>query len=155
MTTQAQAPTRYAALSLLIRQGECSAGSLAETLGISVQAMRRHLRSLEEEGLVEASPSCGGPGRPSNCWRLTRQGQKQFHDGSENLALGLLESMTTTLPPEIFTALLRQQAMEKATNYRVQIGEGSIHERLEKLVQLRRREGYVCESFEAEDGISS
>ena len=70
MGAQAQAPTRETTLTLLLRQGETSAASLAETLGISVQAMRRHLRSLEDDELVEASPTPAGPGRPSNLWRL-------------------------------------------------------------------------------------
>ena len=154
MTTQAQAPTRYAALSLLIKQGASSASDLANALGISVQAMRRHLRSLEQEGLVEANQSGGGLGRPSNCWRLTRLGTKQFHDGSEDLALGLLDSMITTLPPETVTALLKQQAIAKALTYKQQIGEGSIKQRVENLAKIRRSEGYVTESFESEDGGS-
>ena len=52
MGAQAQAPTRETTLTLLLRQGETSAATLAETLGISVQAMRRHLRSLEDDELV-------------------------------------------------------------------------------------------------------
>jgi DeoR family suf operon transcriptional repressor len=107
--------------------------------------MRRHLRSLEDDGLVEASPMPSGPGRPSNLWQLTPQGRSRFPDGSEHFALGLLESLTATLPPETFAALLSQQALTKANLYRHQIGSGSIQNRLEKLVELRRREGYVTE----------
>ena len=115
MGAQAQAPTRETTLTLLLRQGETSAATLAETLGISVQAMRRHLRSLEDDELVEASPTPAGPGRPSNLWRLTSKGHQHFPDGSENFALGLLESMAATLSPEVMADLLRQQAIEKAT----------------------------------------
>ena len=63
MSVSAQAPTREAALSLMLRQGELTAAQLAEALQVSVQVMRRHLRSLEEEGLVEASPSSEGQGK--------------------------------------------------------------------------------------------
>ena len=49
MSVYAQAPTREAALSLMLRQGELTAAQLAEALQVSVQVMRRHLRSLEEE----------------------------------------------------------------------------------------------------------
>ena len=44
--------TRDAVLALLLRQGEATAADLASSLGVSVQAMRRHLRSLEEDALV-------------------------------------------------------------------------------------------------------
>ena len=149
MGAQAQAPTRETTLTLLLRQGETSATSLAETLGISVQAMRRHLRSLEDDELVEASPTSAGPGRPSNLWRLTSKGHKHFTDGSENFALGLLESMAATLSPEVMADLLRQQALEKATLYRKHLGNAPLEERVRALVNLRLKEGYVSDMQQA------
>lgn len=138
-------PTREAALSLLLRQGECTAAELASQLDVSVQVMRRHLRSLEEEGLVEASPAPEGPGRPSNHWRLTETGRARFPDGSEHFALGLLHSLATSLPADTLQLLLHRQAIEKAEVYRRQIGDGPLPQRLSRLVDLRRREGYLAE----------
>jgi len=152
MGAEAQTPTREATLSLLLRQGERSATWLADSLGISVQAMRRHLRSLEEAGLVEASPIPEGPGRPSNLWQLTSEGHQRFPDGSKHFALGLLNSMAATLPPETMENLLTQQAQEKAKAYQKELGSGSIQDRLEKLIELRRREGYVSEYQPSPDG---
>ena len=71
MSASAQASTRDAVLSLLLERGEDDAGSLAEAVGISVQAMRRHLRTLAQSGLVQSSSTATGPGRPSN--RSSRQ----------------------------------------------------------------------------------
>ena len=61
--------TRQAALTLLLRRGEATAAALAEELDVSVQVMRRHLRALEEEGLVMPSPAPTGPGRHHNARR--------------------------------------------------------------------------------------
>lgn len=152
MGASAQAPTREATLTLLLRQGQVSASALAEQLNISVQAMRRHLRTLEEEGLVESRAVSAGPGRPSNQWRLTKQGHQHFPDGSETFALDLLESMVTSLPPETLATLLNSQALHKADLYRRQLGEGSLEERVRTLVQLRSDEGYVSEMVPAADG---
>lgn len=138
-------PTREAALAVLMRQGECTAAELAEQLDVSVQVMRRHLRGLEEDQLVESSSTQTGPGRPSNRWRLTVAGHGWFPDGNEAFALGLLNSMATTLPPETLTGLLRQQAAAKAANYRHQIGEGPLQQRLQRLAELRCSEGYVTD----------
>ena len=52
MSASAPASTRDAVLSLLLERGEEDAGTLADAVGISVQAMRRHLRSLADSGLV-------------------------------------------------------------------------------------------------------
>ena len=145
MSASAQAPTREAALTLMLRQGEVTAAQLAQDLNVSVQVMRRHLRSLEEDGLVEASPCSEGPGRPSNHWRLTPAGRGQFPDGSDDFALGLLSSMAASLPSGTVDQLLQRQAAEKATDYRQRIGAGTLQQRLERPVDLRRGEGYVAE----------
>lgn len=143
----AEAPlaTRDAVLSLLLRQGESTAADLARAQGVSVQAMRRHLRSLEEESLVEATTASAGPGRPTNHWRLTSRGQERFGDGSETFALGLLHSMAATLPADTVSTLMEQQAAVKASSYRGQIGGGTLEDRLERLTELRRAEGYVAD----------
>jgi len=138
-------PTREAVLALLLRQGEATAAELSDRLAVSVQVMRRHLRSLGEEGLVEASPTPEGPGRPSNRWRLTSAGHGHFPDGSDHFALGLLQSLAGSLPPEALRQLLNQQAIEKASDYHRRIGEGVLGQRLEQLVELRRQEGYMAE----------
>jgi DeoR family suf operon transcriptional repressor len=144
-TTSSPAPTRDGVLSLLLRLGEATAADLAESLGVSVQVTRRHLRGLEEEGFVEASPSAEGPGRPSNHWRLTDAGHHRFHDGSETFALGLLHSIASSMPSDAIEGLLQSQADQKAADYRSRIGLGPLRERLERLVELRRVEGYVAE----------
>jgi len=139
------APTREAVLTLLLRQGEATAADLAVQLVVSVQVMRRHLRSLEDDGLVRASPSSEGPGRPSNRWGLTREGRSRFPDGSEHFALGLLDSLAASLPAQTVAELLGGQAAAQAAVYRQNIGSGSLAERIERLVDLRRRDGYVAE----------
>ncbi|MFN4866732.1 MAG: iron-sulfur cluster biosynthesis transcriptional regulator SufR [Cyanobium sp.] len=144
--------TRESALALLLRLGETTAAQLAELLGVSVQIMRRHLRGLEEEGLVASSPAPEGPGRPTNRWHLTAEGRSQFPDGGQQFALGLLESMADTLSPGTVQQLMAQQALQKAQTYRLQIGTGSLQNRLEQLVDLRRREGYVAECTQDPDG---
>jgi DeoR family suf operon transcriptional repressor len=144
--------TRESALALLLRLGETTAAQLAQRLGVSVQIMRRHLRGLEEEGLVASCPSPEGPGRPTNRWHLTAEGRSHFPDGGQQFALGLLESMADTLSPGTVQQLMAQQAQQKAQTYRHQIGSGSLRSRLEQLVELRRREGYVAECTQDPDG---
>jgi DeoR family suf operon transcriptional repressor len=148
---EAAHPTREAVLSVLLREGEATAAQLADSLGVSVQAMRRHLRSLEDDGLVEACSSHEGPGRPSNRWHLTARGQGRFPDGSETFALGLLHTLTESLPADTLELVLRQQAEEKAADYRRLIGSGPLGQRIEQLVELRRKEGYVAECRRDDD----
>ena len=94
MTAPAQASTRDALLSLLLERGDAEAADLAGALDLSVQVIRRHLRSLAEEGLAESSTAASGPGRPSNRWSLTERGRERFPDGSRRFALGLLPCLS-------------------------------------------------------------
>ena len=144
--------TRDAVLTLLLRHGQATAAELARQLEVSVQVMRRHLRSLEDDGLVACSCTSDGPGRPSNRWQLTSKGRGRFPDGSEDFALDLLSAMAGNLPAGTVADLLQQQAHEKAARYRRQLGIGTLQQRLERLAELRRREGYVAECRADGDG---
>ena len=157
MTPEVQTSTREITLATLLREGNCRASKLANSIGISVQAMRRHLRSLEEDGLVEAKPMAIGPGRPSNLWQLTNKGHNGFNNekGSERFAIELFRSIEKSYSSEMINTLLGEQAKAKATLYRREIGFGKVNDRLEKLVELRNQEGYMAEIHQFQDGSSS
>ena len=156
MTTEVQATTREATLKLLLKQGEASAAKLAALMGISVQAMRRHLRSLESDGFVEATLIAEGPGRPSNSWQLTSNGFNCFNaiSGSEQFALELLASIESTLSEKNMVDVMHSQMDEKVIYYRENIASGALNIRLEKFVELRKQEGYLTELHLSKDGTS-
>jgi DeoR family suf operon transcriptional repressor len=149
---QSQPTTRKGILAILLRLGEATAHDIARRLEISVQATRRHLRGLEDDGLVEGSSSAEGPGRPSYRWQLTSKGHAQFADGSESFALTLLESLSKELPREALQALLKHQALQQAAQYRERLGDGPLEQRVARLVELRKAEGYVAECDLEADG---
>ena len=151
MSSEPVTSTREAALTLLLRLGQATATTMASQLGVSVQVMRRHLRSLEQEGLVESPCNTTGPGRPSHLWRLTDQGRDHFPDGSEEFARGLLHTMASHLGPDQLQALLGQHAAAQARHYRNLLGDCPLEKRLQRLVELRRQEGYVADYEPCQD----
>ncbi len=152
MTAQERVSTREMTLKLLLKNGELSSFELANNIGISVQAMRRQLRCMENDGLVQANQKVKGPGRPSNNWELTEAGYKFFNDGSERFSLDLLKTLNNGLPSEVVENLLHQQALKKADQYCSLIGMGGIEERLLKLLELRRKDGFLSECIPDERG---
>tara|TARA_Y100001968_G_scaffold313279_1_gene337303 strand:- start:372 stop:1028 length:657 start_codon:yes stop_codon:yes gene_type:complete len=157
MTSKHQVNTREAILAFLLRKGVGSASNLAIYLGISVQAMRKHLRSLEFDGFVVSSSASVGPGRPSNLWQLTVNGKNLFNKGigSEKFALELMDSMEDCFSEETISYLLSNQACQKADLYKKLIGKGNLNLRLQKLVELRNAEGYMSEIHPLKEGSSS
>ncbi|MFT0727974.1 iron-sulfur cluster biosynthesis transcriptional regulator SufR [Synechococcus sp. F70.1] len=146
---QATQPTssKQAILIYLRKAGQATAQTLAEHLGISPQATRRHLKDLEAEGLIRHVAQPSGLGRPQHFYQLSPQGEAQFPARYDEFALGLLNTLAETLGAEQMGSLLQQQWQRKAQEYQAQMGSGSLAERLERLVQLRQAEGYMAEYY--------
>lgn len=143
--------TKEDILRYLLQQGEATAQALAEALAISPQAVRRHLKDLETEQLLEYQTVQVGMGRPQHVYHLSKTGRSHFPEAYDQFAIGLLDTLASSFPPDQVASILRQQWQRKAQEYRAKLGSGSLEERLTLLVQLRRLEGYMTESQRAED----
>ena len=96
-STVPRRPGRPAAgrlLLLLKNRGPQTAGQLGKALRVTGEAARQQLEKLAAEGLVEATPSRAGVGRPSKTWSITppretpafpiaRGARRRSHHGDE------------------------------------------------------------------------
>ena len=155
MTTTHQPSTKQDILQLLLKQERATAQELAEALEISPQAIRRHLKDLETEGLIEYKSVQVGMGRPQHLYHLSRKGRDRFPNHYGEFAVSLLDTLTQTLGYEQASSILRKQWQSKALEYREKVGKGSVQERVAKLVELRRSEGYMAEWHAVESRSSS
>ncbi len=137
-------------LRFLLKRGTATAGAIAQHLDITPQGIRRHLKQLESDGLIEHQTSQAGMGRPNYVYQLSRQGREQFPDQYDQFALSLLNTVADTLGPEHVTKLLKHQWQQKAKEYREQLGNAPLEERMQTLVKLRQAEGYMAECYPAE-----
>jgi DeoR family transcriptional regulator, suf operon transcriptional repressor len=137
--------TKQDILRQLLKQGQIAAQDLAEQLQISPQAVRRHLKDLEEEGLIEYQSVQSGMGRPQHLYQLSPSGRAQFPNHHGQFAVGLLDTLVDAVGPEQMQAILRQQWQRKALEYRQRLGNGPLAERVASLVKLRQDEGYMAE----------
>lgn len=132
-------------LQFLVKNSPTTAQQLADHLKISTQAIRRHLKDLETEGLVEHSVIHAGMGRPQYQYILSKDGRAHLPDQYDDFAVSLLDTLAETVGKEQVGSILRKQWERKGLEYRDRIGAGSLQERVEKLVQLRQTEGYMAE----------
>jgi DeoR family transcriptional regulator, suf operon transcriptional repressor len=142
--------TKQDILQVLLKQGEVSANSIAQSLQVTPQAIRRHLKDLEEEGLIQHKSVQTGMGRPNHLYELSKKGRSQFPDRSDEFAVSLLGSLSEQVGPEQMDLILRMQWERKAIEYRDRIGEGSLKARVQALVELRKGEGYMAECHESD-----
>lgn len=155
MTTTQQPSTKQDILQHLLKQTQATAQELAETLEISPQAIRRHLKDLEAEGLIEHQQVQAGMGRPQHVYKLSRKGRDRFPNRYEEFAVSLLDTLTETVGRDQVSSILRKQWERKALEYRDRLGKGSLQERVAKLVELRKSEGYMAEWYALEPNNAS
>ena len=139
--------TKQGILNHLLKQGQATSQELAQQLAVSPQAIRRHLKDLDAEGLVCSQSLQSGMGRPQHVYQLSRGGRERFPDRHDAFAIELLDTLTETMGHEQVSSLLRKQWERKALDYQQQLGNGPLAERLASLVQLRRAEGYMAEYY--------
>jgi DeoR family transcriptional regulator, suf operon transcriptional repressor len=145
MTITQPPSTKQDILEYLLKHGRATAQDLADSLEISPQATRRHLKDLETEKLIEHQAVQVGMGRPQYIYKLSRQGRDRFPNRYGEFAVSFLDTLAETVGEKQVSEVLRKQWERKAEEYRQQVGNGSLKERVAKLVQLRQEEGYMAE----------
>ncbi|MEL6130358.1 MAG: iron-sulfur cluster biosynthesis transcriptional regulator SufR [Cyanobacteria bacterium J06636_28] len=151
MMSAQQPSTKDDILQFLLKSGQSTAQALAENLGVSPQAIRRHLKDLQTEELVEHQAMQSGMGRPNYIYQLSSKGRAQFPSQYDQFAVSLLDTLTETVGPEQVGVILRQQWHRKAQHYCETLGSGPLPERVQQLVNLRQAEGYMTEFHHGED----
>lgn len=142
--------TKQDILQHLLKCGEVKAQEFAEKFDISPQAIRKHLKDLETEGLIYHTAEQVGMGRPQFIYALTTAGRDRFPDSYNQFAVNFLDTLIDTLGKEQVSEVLHKQWQRKSQHYKSQLGIGSLKQRLEKLAEIRRAEGYVTEWFPVE-----
>ncbi len=145
MISAHHASTKDAILIHLRKQGSATAQALANQLQVSPQAIRRHLKDLEQEGLIGYDSAQVGMGRPQHVYHLSDLGTEQFPEAYDEFAMGLLNTLAATISSDQLGTILRKQWERKAQDYAEQIKSGPLENRVAALVELRQAEGYMAE----------
>jgi DeoR family transcriptional regulator, suf operon transcriptional repressor len=143
--------TKQDMLLYLLKQGQATAQDLAKELAISPQATRRHLKDLQTESLVVFQSVAGGMGRPQYMYQLSPKGREQFPNQYDQFVISFLDTLVNNLGYDQASAILQQHWQRKSLEYRTQLGDGSLSDRVAKLVELRRQEGYMAEFHSIDD----
>lgn len=143
--------TKEDILQLLLKAGQATSQSLADSLGMSPQAIRRHLKDLQIEGLVEHQAIQSGMGRPNYVYQLSRKGRERFPSQYDQFAVSLLDTLTETVGSDQVGDILRHQWQRKAQDYCRSLGSAPLEERVRQLVALRQAEGYMAELHQGDE----
>ncbi len=147
-------PSRQRILDLLKWKGPQTAAELAKRIDITVVAVRQHLQSLTQDGMLQFDEERQAVGRPVHRWRLTETAQQKYPDQHSNLVSDLLLSVSENFGPSGVERVVEGRSRQMLARYRKRMPDPSISmgERIRALTELRNQDGYLAEFAEKEDG---
>ncbi|WP_054951367.1 helix-turn-helix transcriptional regulator [Numidum massiliense] len=144
--------TRKQILNMLKFQGKMSVSEMASQLSITEMAVRRHLNTLERDGLIYSTLVRQSMGRPTNMYMLTDTADDLFPKNYYGLTLELLEDLANTEGKKVVDELFvrRKERMTEANRHHID-GE-LLEERVEQLAELQNSKGYMVKWDKISEG---
>jgi DeoR family transcriptional regulator, suf operon transcriptional repressor len=138
-------------LAVLKREQPLTAGELAERFELTANAVRRHLKLLEEDGLVACVREARGVGAPVLAFALTEAGEGLFpREYGPALALAL-EALRAAKGSEAVTALLSAPWETLAVEAEPLLAGLPVSERIQVLSELLSARGYMAAAVPASE----
>lgn len=144
--------TRETILHMLKTEGPLSTKSIASSLGVTEMAVRRHLGSLEKDGMIQAELVRQAMGRPMAMYRLSPRAEAFFPNKYSTLTLDLLDELAEEAGEEMVTRLFERRRDKLRQRYEPGLGAGSLGERVRALTSIQNDNGYMAECGQNEDG---
>ncbi len=142
-------------LHTIKREGAVTAKQLADDLSITTMGARQHLQSLEEDGILSFHDVKVKVGRPTRHWSLTKQGHDQFADRHGELTIQVMDAVEHLFGKEGLAKVAAEREAQTLSSYQKALaGYSNIEEKLNALVKLREREGYMAELEKTEQGFT-
>ncbi len=139
-------------LLCLKREGSATAKDLAAALGVSLNAVRHHLKELESEGVVCYDRAHQGVGAPAHAYRLSSTGHTLFPHRYEQTLADLLDHVVRTEGRGAAVALLEAQYRALAERLQVETAGMTPDERATVIARVLHAEGYMATWADAENG---
>jgi predicted ArsR family transcriptional regulator len=121
-SAETDASTRHRVASSMLEHGPSTAAELAERLGLTPAAIRRHLDVLLAAGQVEAREQriygARGRGRPAKDFVLTDAGRSMFYTAYDDIAIEALDFLSATAGTDAVTRFAEARMAQDEKRYR-------------------------------------
>lgn len=131
----------------LKRSGPSTTADLADTLGVTTQAVRPQLAELEDLGLVASELiNTGVRGRPPVGWALTPEAIGLFPDRHGDLTVELISAMREAVGKAGLNAIIEARDQVQLREIITAMpADADIEQRVRRLAEHRTRQGYMAE----------
>ncbi len=142
---------RSEVVTYLQKAGEATVCDLADHLGISEVATRRHLAVLVDDGLVATRDVADGPGRPARHHRLTDRALRLFPQRTAAIADELLQFLEDQHGREGLRAYLAWRLERQTAQLEDRVTADDLPERLQQLAAALSDAGFDASVDQAGD----
>ncbi len=122
-----------------------TAKELAETHGVTTNAVRRHLKELEAEHLVEFVRSQKGRGAPTFSYRLTAPGEALFPRRYEEQLTDVLTYLERRGGRQEIRKFFDEQFRHQADELMESLPDATLEDRVQAVVGLLQKQGFMAE----------
>ena len=136
----------------LKRTEPLAAKELAARLGLSLNAVRHHLKELEAEGVVEYVREHRGVGAPAFAYRLSVQGQGLFPRRYQETLSLILDQVAERDGRGAAVAMLERHLERLAERLKAELAGLTPEQRMERITRMREDDGYMAEWHPAGPG---
>jgi predicted ArsR family transcriptional regulator len=155
--TPSDGRTRELVAQLVLQRGPVTASAVADALGISPAAVRRHLDALlaDGEAYVRDQPRRGrrGRGRPAKEFLLTDVGRTRFGHAYDDLAVSALRFLSESGGEEAVRAFAERRMAAMIDQHRAAVAAGELPaQRAESLAAALTEEGYAASTQDVGSG---
>lgn len=142
------AGTRERVARTILENGPSTAAALAQRLGLTPAAVRRHLDTLLSDGMIDAREprvyGHRGRGRPAKVFSLTEAGRDAFEQAYDDLAVSALQFLVQTGGEKLVAEFARQRIAALEERYRPVVEAARPGERAEALARVLTSDGYAA-----------
>ena len=126
-----------------------TAKELAAEFGLTPNAVRRHLKELEAEGLIRSARQVRGVGGPTLAYSVTEAGEALFPRAYDTTLTTLLDGVRDQLGADGVVQLFRAQWERVASGAKEELAALPLNERAQLLAELLTSHGYMAEAGQA------
>ncbi|WP_428911092.1 helix-turn-helix transcriptional regulator [Niallia sp. Krafla_26] len=137
--------TRDKILDLIKKEISLSVNELTESLHITHMAVRKHLSSLEKEGLISSREIKQPMGRPLQTYFLTEMGEQLFPKNYERITIEFLQDLNELYGEESVELLFKKREQRLTNEYTEKIKSTSVSEKVKELVDIQNEKGYMAD----------
>ncbi len=137
--------TRRKILQLLKLKGSMTADELSQVLNITSMGIRRHLITLERDGLIQHKTEQRGLGRPSHVYALTELGDEFFPRTYPQFVNSFLDAIKALDGDKGLERVFKKRTEWLEAQYRARLADKDLEAQVNELARIRTEEGYMAD----------